>query len=233
VKSLKSVLVIGACILLIAVLITISLSGSNAGGGTAGSSSYAYGARNLIGASPEQVAQFALQYVGNQVDTRGVTPQVLLSRPVKDEELPSLGFDCIVFGTIEQPPLALVIMKGRFFVGGSMGGGGGEFEYLAYIFDVWSAQAEVRDVSVNGSIFRTALNDPSLPTPEPMFSRAPICETPGPTHYHYGDTVPGIPMPTATPGPSPTPYIQLPRPPATPYGQLPAATSLPQPMITP
>ncbi len=78
--------------------------------------SFHYGAKDLNGASPEQVGQFALEYVQHHLQVRG-TPQVVLVRRIKPDDLPKLGLGCpLTMASIEEPPLTLVILKGNFDV---------------------------------------------------------------------------------------------------------------------
>lgn len=194
-------------VLIVALVITF---GANA----IGTSRFAYSTRNLIGASADEVAQFAVQYAERNARIESGTPQALLARGVKREELPTLGFQCISFASIEQPPLMLVILKGDFVGGGGMGGNiKHSYSYLAYIFDVWSAEPAFQGGSINGSDFRIALNDASIPTPV-VWQAPEACPNEGRKYLHYGDTAPTPPRQDAPPAANPTPSYTTPLPPS-------------------
>lgn len=178
---------------------------------------YSYGVSNLRGASPEQIGQYALEYVQHHLTVHG-TPQVLLARAIKPGDMPGLGLGCpISISSIEEPPLTLVILKGSFDLRGTMLGrnsAGIEYNYVAYVFDQWSAGHMLFQASQTGSRFRTALNDPSLPLDESSASMVCPTEVPGKKTLHYGDVAPTVlppelpeasPMPTSPPLPSPIP----------------------------
>jgi hypothetical protein len=181
---------------------------------SASKSNYAYGTRNLSGASPEQVGQFAVEYATAQGNIRSGQPQVLLVKSVTRDEVAPLGLGCLPdFNSNNDPPLTLVIMKGSF----KLGGGGGTSRpffasYLAYVFDVWSAEPVVTLGSGNGAQFRKILNDPNLPSD----TDSPIsCPTRSPRakDVPYGVTAPTrLPesVPTTITSPTATPPIPLP-----------------------
>lgn len=186
-------------------------------------SSYNYGARNLIGATPQEISRFAQQYAEHNLKLRGGTAQVLLNRSVKRQDLATLGIGCLPSSsTIEDPPLVLVILKGEFDFGsmpGSQVAGGAPYTYIAYVFDTWSAQPTFLLGSRNGAQFRTALNDPTLP--EGGSDGPLVCPTEAPQTpiLHYGDVPPTPSMPTL---------------PQTPYSEATAVglPTVPQPVPT-
>ena len=163
------------------------------------SQGYHYGVANLLGATPEQVGQFAVEFAQHRAVIYSGSPQVMLSRPVTNDELGALGLNCIYFGTIEKPPLMLVILKGDF---GRVGLGANmaspRFKYVVYVFDVWAADATSIIGVVNGGLLRLALNDPNLPsdTPGQAGPQPHSCQS-GPTpKHHYGDIAPTAVLPT-------------------------------------
>lgn len=178
-------------------------------------SRFHYGVRDLNGATPEEVGQFALEYVQHHLTVSG-KPEVALARAIKPNDLPGLGLGCpIQFASIEEPPLTLVILKGKFDVSRVIRGQvGNEYLYVAYVFDHWSAHHMLFQASRTGSRFRTALNDPSLPLDESSASMVCPTAAPGKKTLHYGDVAPTVlppelpeasPMPTSPPLPSPVP----------------------------
>lgn len=185
-------------------------------------SGFNYGARNLIGATPQEISRFAQQYAEHNLKLRGGTAQVLLNRSVKRQELATLGIGCLPSSsTVEDPPLVLVILKGEFDFSSMLSSqvGGASYSYVAYVFDTWSAQPAFLLGSRNGAQFRTALNDPTLP--EGGSDGPLVCPTEAPrtTTLHYGDVPPTPSMPSL----SQTPY------PATTVVGLP---TVPQPVPT-
>jgi hypothetical protein len=151
-----------------------------------------YGVHNLIGASPEEVGRFAQEYIQAQHQVSDNTAQILLSRSVAKADIPTLGLGCPPeFAAMEEPPLMLVILKGKFNNGGfGLGMGVPDYNYASYIFDVWSAIPVDIKMTRDGAIFRTALNDPSLPLPPAEFTAPRACPTSAPKTLHYGDTAP-------------------------------------------
>ncbi len=199
-------------------------------------SRYGYGTRNLIGASPQEVGEFAQEYVSAQHHVRSGTPQILLTRSIKRADISALGLGCVGSSpTIEEPPLMLVILKGDFDFSNMLGAqvareansGSG---YVAYAFDLWAAEPMYQKFSRNGAYFRLALNDPTL---SGTSLTAPIkcpTEEASPNTLHYGAVAatpsqPPLPSPALTPSEPP-----LPSPAATPPGHplpSPVATSRP------
>lgn len=170
------------------------------------------GTPNLVGATPEQIGQWAVEYVQWAKLVKSGSPQVLLSRFVTRQQFEALKLGCLGGSiTIEDPPLDVVILKGDFDVTSiglplnrysTMSAG-----YLAYVVDIWSSAPFWETSSLNGHGFGAALNDPSLP-PAPEHDKM-VCATPIPASqkkYHYGDTVPGLPIPTVSPE-TPTPFL--------------------------
>jgi len=206
---------------IVALLVNVANSekmGSVAHVPAAQADSFHYGAKNLNGASPEQVGQFAIEYAQHHVKVRD-TPQVVLARRIKPGDLPKLGLGCpLTMASIEEPPLMLVILKGNFDVSrvrsGSSVIGINEVPYISYVFDHWSAAHMLFQTSVTGGRFRIALNDSTLPIDE---SSGPmVCPTEIPTKktLHYGDIAPTVvppdepeasPIPTTPPLPTPIP----------------------------
>lgn len=193
---------------------------------TSAGPSFEYGrVRNLVGASPEQIADFARQYAAARLTADKTEPQVLLSRFVENNELPNLGLPCLPWPTIEEPPLALVVLKADFGESSrAVSGGYDHSSYKVVVFDLWAAEATYIESSTNGSSFTKLLNDPSLPEDVPEQDQTLAAQPPSscststtPKQYHYGDTVSGDPAPATVPGqPYPTRTSEPPLPGAKP-----------------
>ena len=187
---------------------------------------FPYGVTDLKGASPEEIGHFAQEYAKAEGLVWNGTPTVLLSLPITRDQYRALGLGCLPdFAAIEQPPLALVILKGdlEFSSSGLIQSQSRRASgaYVGYVFDIWSARPVALDGSYTGGMFRRALKDPSLPANE---DRSPtVCPTQIPASKkttHYGGYAPGFttppPLPedvtsslapptTATPQPAPPP----------------------------
>jgi len=163
--------------------------------------------RNLVGASPQEVGHYAQQYAQAELSQDGSTtiPQVLLSRPIVPAEMASLGMGCIYFGTIEEPPLMLVILKGDFDLRGVPGGGmagPSQVEYMGLTFDIWSARVTHFVSSPKGGFFQGLLNDSTIQEDYPgqreklkAQQTASCREDKQPRTMHYGDTASTAIMP--------------------------------------
>ena len=172
---------------------------------------------NLVGKTAAQVAEHALQYVQKRGIAHNGTPKILLVRSITREEYTGLGLGCLGEPiTIEEAPLALVIMKGEInpdvfdyahmpFLAAVM--------YLGLVFDLWTGNHTAAIGEANGSIFRKALNDPSvhMPTEKPT-TDCPQGKPVGERTLHYWDPAPGftdpsqapLPWPVRSPLPTPT-----------------------------
>ncbi len=160
---------------------------------------YHYGVANLLGATSEQVGQFAVEFAQHRAAIYSGVPQVMLTRSITNDELGALGLDCIYFGTIEKPPLMLVILKGDFGrVGYGTNTASPHFKYVVYVFDEWAANATSTIGVVNGGLLRIALNDPTLPndTPGEVEPQPHACTPEPPTQHHYGDIAATAAIPT-------------------------------------
>jgi hypothetical protein len=189
--------------------------------------SYQYGAKTLVGATPDQIGQYAIEYAQHQLRATGEL-QVMLSRPIADEDRPVLGLGCPPSKTIiEDTPQSLVILKGDFDINGVMRGDAGgfpwHFKYVAYIFDDWSASDTAFVFSRNGGRFRLALNDLTLSSDNPdgdTLESMATCPTPlpYPRLLHYGEVAPPLDVsPTNIPPTEQayTPSVVVPSPVAT------------------
>ncbi len=141
-----------------------------------------------------------------------------------------LGWGCLNFASIEEPPLVLVILKGDIHprVPGSIVGNNDEFgvNYVALVFDLWSDVAVPSSIitSSDGSGFRKALNDPNLP-PTSNGDAPVVCPTAPPKTLHYGDVAPTAVLPPKSLNPNATPFSDI----RTPTPLIPEPISTPQP----
>ncbi len=164
----------------------------------------------LGAASPEGVGQAAIAFAYEERRVLSGTPQVLLARPITLEELGNLGLGWSSFGSIEQPPLMLVILKGDFSKAISFGGfqrsepcllikdqpsscpEPEHYHYIGYVYDLWAGMPTIYMQSKSGGIFKQALNDPSLPYEAPLSTPENRHTLPsGSNAFHYGDSPPG------------------------------------------
>lgn len=157
----------------------------------------------LTNAPIEKVIEAALDFTKKEVTNFDGNPQVVLARFVTADELNNMGIGSPTFVTIEIPPMAMVILKGDFayrFPGALVSADTPptRSKYIAYIFDLWAGLPTRIMTSPNGSHFRQALGDASLPTPELPMLIAPTID-PSTKYLHYGEVAPGIPLDRITP----------------------------------
>jgi hypothetical protein len=123
--------------------------------------------RSLVGASLEEVGQYAVAYTQARGHIASGSPMVLLVRPTTAAELASFGFGWQEFHCGE-PPLTLVILKGDFDVSRSAGirvdpsKWKSRPEHIAYAFDLRLGMPAMEQF---GGDMRRALGDPGLPDP--------------------------------------------------------------------
>jgi hypothetical protein len=185
------------------------------------------GTHSLVGSKPSDIAAYAVEYAQShhEVIKDAAAPTSLLSRPVTRGQITALGLGCLgEYAAAEEPPLDLVILKGNFLFSTSASQAYTlESKYVAYVFDEWSGEVTYRLASIDGSNFRVALNDTTLPVPKAALPSA--CPTQIPTSMkksHYGDTAPGISTsPTAVVGASPTASLGAVAPPPVPTAIVP------------
>ncbi len=167
-----------------------------------------YCSHNLVGMTSQQIGLFAVDYARANNYVRSGTPEILLSRSITRDQNTALGLGCLPdFATIEQPPLALVILKGDFDLNRLASGAAppaprtaNKTEYLSFVFDLWAAEPAAWNESYTGGLFRTALNDSSLPvetSDEPTNCPPPIPISK--LTLHYGQPVPGFTTPPPLP----------------------------------
>lgn len=162
----------------------------------------------LAGKSVEQIAdysaeKFAPWYLGSQDPV-----QIRLARSVSRDELPQLGLGCLPSNMgREEPPYVLVILEGNFDLSSGVpttaaSSPGSMYHFASMVVDVWAGDVTSLKASANGAVFRTILNDPSLPeaTPGPIGS----CPTAIPGNYPHGAVMSGEVFPTSPPGPTTT-----------------------------
>jgi hypothetical protein len=124
---------------------------------------------SLINVSADDVGFRALDYTRHTFIALQ-EPRVVLARRVVAAELPSLGFESLAFLT-EEPPLMLVIVRGDFDITrGTLGTSKLDptnwhwrVSHIAYVYDLLAGMPILTLTSPRGSLFRRALNDPTLP----------------------------------------------------------------------
>jgi hypothetical protein len=150
---------------------------------------------SLLGSTPNDVAAYAIEYARGHGDVVKGAPAAVLSLPVTRGQITALGLGCLgEFAAIEEPPLSLVILKGDFVFSASASQRYSlNSKYLAYVFDAWSGEHVYRLASIDGSHFRVALNDPTLPVAKAALPAS--CPTQIPASMkklHYGEIAPPI-----------------------------------------
>lgn len=168
------------------------------------------GTHSLVNAPMQDVEDAALKYTYARFQVLSANVIIRLSRPVTKQELPFLGFPKIDFGG-EDPPLALVVLKGEFDVRNlrrmNVNDTPWRVKFIAYVFDLKAGLPTLTSVSADGSRFRDLLNDPSLPMPmindsQPEFNlQSPEPVSPA-TKLPYGAMAPPVPNPTGSPPPT-------------------------------
>jgi len=162
----------------------------------------------LAGKTVEQIAdysaeKFAPWHLGSQDPV-----QIRLARSVSRDELPQLGLGCLPSNMgREEPPYVLVILEGNFDLSSGVpttaaSSPDAMYHFASMVVDVWAGEVTSMKASANGALFRTILNDPTLPeaTPEPISS----CPTAIPGNYPHGAVMSGEVFPTSPPGPTTT-----------------------------
>jgi hypothetical protein len=137
--------------------------------------------RPLIGASDQEIGQYAIEMTRAVYRIVSGTPDVRLVRRVTTADLDSLGFGRAQVACGE-PPLMLVVLRGDIDVGGAFRGLS-RIDYLAYVFDLRSGTAPRIRYSVDGRGLGRALNDPTLPDGPPAVTASPgpiLQSTPSP-----------------------------------------------------
>jgi hypothetical protein len=180
------VLIIGMLVSSAVLLLSLSSTQDN----TQDISYYHYGSRNLVGATTEQLAAFAKDYAKHQLQVLGGDVQVLHTSFIKKEDLPALGFDRISFASIEEPPLAFVILKGDFAANTTKGS---NFSYIGYVFDLWAASPTYIVSTSDITIFDKVLNKQA--SVNPIQRNSSIQPTSDLTKtLHYGQVAPTASM---------------------------------------
>jgi hypothetical protein len=184
---------------------------------------------DLEHASPETISELAKNHAQTRLKAQGTT-RVLLSRPITREQVANLGFGCLAdFASIEEPPLALVILKGDFTFEKMPGGRwsqGTRFPYVVYVIDLWSGDPVKLMNTISGGLLRKALNDPSLPFDEESTSLPSQCPPRQPGTVPYGAEVPGLPVPVYTA----EPYYESEAVKAAPTAPVPTENTVPGPV---
>ena len=164
---------------------------------TISGSQYAYKS-NMLGLSPQQVAQAAQSHATVHLHSPTST-QVVYAQVITPEQMPNMGLPCRSYATIETPPLVLVVLKGDFNTSGLKGHRGSpeRVQYLAYLYDIWAGVPTMTFTSSGGGTFRKLLNDPTIAEDYPnQFAEQDQqlpCPTKAPGYIHYGNLVDPLP----------------------------------------
>lgn len=186
-------------------------------------------AENLVGADENEIGQFALDIANRSLHPRGNTA-IAQVRPIKWDEAPGLGIGCLPdFASIEDAPLALVVLKGDMDFGDINRGTQylpeeeRRVNFVVMVLDLWAGAPVYTTASKTGAELSKLLNDPALP-------KAPVtapmtCPPRAPRTVHYGEAAGGRIFPTFTPSlvDSASPTTALPPVIPTPGSRLPAA----------
>ncbi len=175
----------------------------------------------LLGSSLQEIGQRAQRDAAIRHEVLGGTPEVVLTRFVSRQDLQELGLNCLPdWGYIEEPPYALVILKGSFQANfpGTQAIRPPSITHIAYVYDIWAGQITTVDASTDPGHFKKALNDARMPDPV----AAPMAECPpyAGKRLHYGSVLPTPvltqapfePQPTQQPGPVSTEMMPIPMP---------------------
>ncbi len=118
-------------VLLLAVLVATAVNSKSFFPATAQSG---FKPHSLLTASVADVEKAALEYTQSNY-TVLATPKILLTRSITKQEFPKLGLSEVGFGG-KEPPLALVVMEGKFEVQFPGMAKPEPAKYLFYVFDL-------------------------------------------------------------------------------------------------
>lgn len=158
-----------------------------------------YPESNLLNATPQEIAQLALEEVNKIYLVPGGSAEVVYSDYITAQDLPKLGFSTEF---VEEPPMVLVIMKGdidtRALQTSGLGRGKERAEYLGLVYNLRLGMPFTVVPSAKGGQFRAFLNDPTIPEDPtaPIIGPPGQLLTPGPIYLNTQTA-----GPVATPGP--------------------------------
>lgn len=183
-----------------------------------------YCTTELLDMSPEEIGVYVVDIEKTYGEVTNGTPEVLLSRIITRDDYSDLGLGCLPdYSSIEDAPLALVILKGDVrYRGPEYDSFTQESQYAVIVLDMWAGGVTAGSFSQEGEGLGKVLNDPAYSSNEPR-----QCGERAPRSLHYGETAPGIhseppPYNTFTPAESATLTAGPTNPvPATPIGGLP------------
>lgn len=157
---------------------------------------------SLVKASPQEIAQLALQRVHTQAGSK-VKPEVLLARRTTELEMYSLGGGCPGnIDVVDPAPLMLVLLHGDFELGGLGPDMGGPASYVLMVYDLWAGYPTYIAAGMAGDSFSKLLTEAGInatPSVNQPTIPAYVCPTPDPAAkpplgWYYGDTAPPISM---------------------------------------
>jgi hypothetical protein len=176
--------------------------------------------RNLIGKTSDEIGQFTVDMAKLQLNVQGPL-DVALVQSIKWDDTAALGLGCLPdFASIEDAPLALVILKGDIDIS-SIGAGFSSLPSakrqttsVAFVMDLWSAGWVYVGTDGTGSDFSDITQKS---TSQAVSSGAQAtCPPRAPRTLHYGQSAGGeivptlVPEPTATAGPTVEPPLPIP-----------------------
>ncbi len=159
---------------------------------------------DLIAPGMEQTTTSAVAYLRQREAIVGGEPVVRYAQPVTPRSIRAMQLNIGNWDPACERPMSLVILEGEFdgrnlFISPGTGAMRKPGRFVGLVFD--RAAGEPGDIaftilSIDGGVFRTALDDQSLP-PSDMVAPAPV-----PPYVPCGDVhTPGQPAPNASPTP--------------------------------
>lgn len=126
-----------------------------------------YRAHSLVHATSMEIAQAALDYTNASYIVIDASPVVVFNKQINASKITALQIPCPAYTPQDEPPLALVIIKGTFD-GNSFGRPSESMtipniHYIGYVINLNTGSPSAIIPSINGGRFKMALNDPNIP----------------------------------------------------------------------
>lgn len=179
-------------VLLLAVLVATAVNSKSFFPATAQSG---FKPHSLLTASVADVEKAALEYTQSNY-TVLATPKILLTRSITKQEFPKLGLSEVGFGG-KEPPLALVVMEGKFEVQFPGMAKPEPAKYLFYVFDLNVGVPTLTEASEYGIDYENLIMYAKTFTP--LAGDQPI--DPNAKYFDPGSIQTAVPA-APTPGPS-------------------------------
>jgi len=185
-----AVVAVALCAVLVwlSIVLTAPTSGSSAESETMATPS--------VTQATENFAESALNYTRQHIHILSGQPRVISSQRVTYGELNALGLSVGNYGSSCTQPQQLVILQGDFDMRGAVPMSlapsvSVPASYVAYVYDVQSGDQVSIQWDRDGSHFKRALRDPSLPDPNDQASETGYSGTPS------ADYAPSAPAPVS------------------------------------